>query len=196
MKKLLILTFLLSFSLYIYGCNKESKNEDNITNEIIVENNIEIEKEKNKKIETTNENKVIITSDGENIEDLGSESYYFDLNKDTKELTYEIHHSSIFPNDYEEVIRKGKIKIEDEDIFNKIVEVYEKNVLNSEWEVVYIGQLEDIKEIIYNNIYKTKEEIGEEYWNDLYGKDDLNGDGIVTYRERFDCIFEDMLEDL
>ena len=199
MKKIL---FLIIMTFVLCGCSKETiqemENEINIDitkqidgdKEIKNEVGVEVEKENN------NKNKIIIGKDGTENIDLGNEGYYFEIDKETKELTYRIYHSSLFPNDFEKVTKEGTILIADEEIFNNIVLAYEKGVMDSKWANVYCSKLEDIRKILNDSIFKTKEEIGEEYWESLYGRDDLNRDDIVTYRENFNRVFEYMINEL
>ena len=95
-------------------------------------------------------------------------------------------------------ITDKEVKVDNDKVFNYIIDAYNHNVLdnNSDWAYVFCSDLEDIDEVLKDEVIAKKGEVDNELWEVEYSDSDLNGDDVVTALEDFEFVWEQMLYDL
>jgi hypothetical protein len=197
-------TFIFLLSLSLFGCTKTKdinneiiKEEPTIeTSNSVNENNIKnenVDKDVNEKEKDVPNTSKFYTIDYQD-NNLINAHYMYDIDVDNKEIKIKIEYFSNIIENKKENIEKT-VFVDDEDVFNKIVEVYEKNVIESNWIATYCSTLENIDLILNDEVFVTKE-TDSDSWGPIYEQYDVNNDDIVTYRENFDIIMERMSNQL
>lgn len=105
------------------------------------------------------------------------------------------HYNSLV--DMDEHRYKNDTFIKDEEILDKVLRAYEKGILKSKWAYSYCVSLENIEKINADEVLATAEEYKEpeDAWAIIYGYEDLNEDGILTYKEDMMFILNYFLEE-
>lgn len=172
----------------------ESVIEESIKEETIIEESIEEEP-----IDIIEDNIISINffDDG-----IPGSSYNFSIDLNNRIVDMDITHFSS-AIDVETTNIVNTIQVYDDDIWNQIVMVLDTNILELEEELSELGMndynyykykdlvgllcfaLSDIEVAQTDNVIHEKTNDIVEYWDNLYGWMDLNGDGVVTSKEDF-----------
>lgn len=209
--KSLILVSMLSLGLV--ACNNSQKvvneNNENIEVTTVVEAEVTTEIEKvasevdNLKIDSKLENSIDI--DFHDNWDPGTQ-YTYNIDTANRILNYRIfYESSIAQIDTDLII--GEVVIENEDIWNKLVDVLQTNILEEDTENIFgykyhelvnllCFTLEDISTFVDNDIMYKKSDMSETTWNMLYIDSDIDNNGEVTSYEDIMYSLNIILDDL
>lgn len=140
---------------------------------------------------TYQEKERIVINFQDNI-DGGGGTYNFIINVETKEITMDVFHFST-ALDVEHTKISKSVVVTNKYVFERLIEIYNLGVMESNWNYVYCILLESIEQIVNEEIKALKED---SQWENVYSDKDINNDGKVTYLEDFEVTTKYMLEEL
>lgn len=123
--------------------------------------------------------------------------YNYSIDTKNKVIKMNIKHFDSTLDGKPKVIDK-EVKIDNDKVFNYIIDAYNHNVLddNSDWAYVFCSDLEGIDKVLKDEVIAKKDDVDNELWEVEYSDSDLNDDDVVTALEDFEFVWEQMLYDL
>lgn len=151
-------------SIFLMGCSKENSN---------------------------NLNKKLYVIDY-NDDTIPGSTYHYEINGKSNEIKMQIKHFSSTADAKTNKIDKT-ITIDNQEVFQTIIEACEKNVEETDWIYVFCSDLEDMEDILKDDVVSTS---NDDLWETAYKECDLDNNGEVTSLEEFKYTWNLMLSEL
>lgn len=124
-----------------------------------------------------------------------STSYMFEFNRDSGRLYSNIYYMSTAKDMPSERV-EFDVVITDKVVLNKINNLIDLNVIQSDMVDLFCMALSNMEEAIKDEVVQEETDENKEYWESLYGYKDLNNDKKVTGLEQLNCSLNIILDEL